>query len=48
MAGIEGRAQLLIRLADALENREFFGEDGRPGNMLGTGPPTQFTSDGAP
>jgi hypothetical protein len=35
MAGIEGRAQLLIRLGGALENREFFGEDGRPGNMLG-------------
>jgi hypothetical protein len=35
MAGIEGRAQLLIRLGKALENREFFGEDGRPGNMLG-------------
>jgi hypothetical protein len=35
MAGIEGRAQLLIRLGRALENKEFFGEDGRPGNMLG-------------
>jgi len=34
MAGIEGRAQLLIRLGRAMENREFFGEDGRPGNML--------------
>ncbi|KAK4099606.1 DUF1688-domain-containing protein [Parathielavia hyrcaniae] len=34
MAGLQGRAQLLIRLAGALENREFFGEDGRPGNML--------------
>lgn len=35
MAGLEGRTQLLIRLADALEgNKEFFG-DGRPGNMLG-------------
>ncbi|KAK4040866.1 hypothetical protein C8A01DRAFT_35136 [Parachaetomium inaequale] len=34
MAGIEGRAQLLIRLGRALENKEFFGEDGRPGNML--------------
>ena len=37
MAGLEGRAQLLIRLGEALaEKREFFGEDGRPGNMLGT------------
>jgi hypothetical protein len=35
MAGLEGRSQLLIRLASALENKEFFGEDGRPGNMLG-------------
>ncbi|KAL2269664.1 hypothetical protein VTJ83DRAFT_1848 [Remersonia thermophila] len=34
MAGLEGRSQLLIRLATALENKEFFGEDGRPGNML--------------
>ncbi|KAL2130052.1 hypothetical protein VTI74DRAFT_6946 [Chaetomium olivicolor] len=34
MAGLEGRAQLLIRLSNALENREFFGDDGRPGNML--------------
>lgn len=36
MAGLEGRTQLLIRLADALEgNKDFFGADGRPGNMLG-------------
>lgn len=36
MAGLEGRTQLLIRLADALEaNKDFFGEDSRPGNMLG-------------
>ena len=36
MAGLEGRAQLLIRLGQALEEkREFFGESGRPGNMLG-------------
>ncbi|KAK0754433.1 hypothetical protein B0T18DRAFT_313954 [Schizothecium vesticola] len=35
MAGLEGRAQLLIRLGEALaEKKEFFGEDGRPGNML--------------
>jgi hypothetical protein len=37
MAGIEGRTQLLIRLADALsEKNDFFGIDGRPGNMIGT------------
>ena len=36
MAGIEGRAALLPRLAHALDTkREFFGEDGRPGNMIG-------------
>jgi hypothetical protein len=36
MAGIEGRAQLLMRLGKALaEKTEFFGEDGRPGSMLG-------------
>lgn len=35
MAGLEGRTQLLIRLADALDgNKDFFGE-GRPGHMLG-------------
>ncbi|KAI0509021.1 hypothetical protein F5B22DRAFT_376619 [Xylaria bambusicola] len=35
VAGLEGRAQLLIRLGDALaEKQEFFGEDGRPGNMI--------------
>ncbi|KAK1760158.1 hypothetical protein QBC47DRAFT_419099 [Echria macrotheca] len=35
MTGLEGRAQLLIRLGKALaENKEYFGDDGRPGNML--------------
>ncbi|KAI8625593.1 DUF1688-domain-containing protein [Xylariaceae sp. FL1651] len=35
VAGLEGRAQLLMRLGDALaENRDFFGETGRPGNMI--------------
>lgn len=33
--GLEGRANLLIRLSGALGNREFFGPGGRPGNMLG-------------
>lgn len=36
MAGLDGRTELLLRLADALsEKKEFFGEDGRPGNMVG-------------
>lgn len=35
LAGIEGRAGLLARLAEALNNQEFFGVDARPGNMLG-------------
>lgn len=34
--GLEGRTDLLIRLADALQNQELFGLDARPGNMLGT------------
>ncbi|PMD37177.1 DUF1688-domain-containing protein [Hyaloscypha variabilis F] len=34
MSGLEGRASLLIRLADALNNDTLFGADGRPGNML--------------
>jgi hypothetical protein len=35
MAGLEGRAGLLIRLSKALSNQEIFGTDGRPGNMIG-------------
>jgi hypothetical protein len=35
MAGIEGRTSLLVRLADALDqSQEFFGPDGRPGNIV--------------
>lgn len=35
LAGLEGRAGLMARLSDALiYNREFFGRDARPGNML--------------
>lgn len=33
--GLHGRTGLLLRLADALQNREIFGADARPGNMLG-------------
>lgn len=32
--GLEGRTNLLIRLGDALLNRDIFGKDARPGNML--------------
>jgi len=36
MAGIEGRANLLSKLATALRaNSSFFGPDARPGNLLG-------------
>lgn len=38
LAGIEGRAGLLGRLADALNNQDLFGVDARPGNMLGEWP----------
>ncbi|KAJ5182574.1 DUF1688-domain-containing protein [Penicillium capsulatum] len=34
LAGLEGRTGLLVRLADALNNQDFFGVDARPGNML--------------
>ncbi|KZT22894.1 DUF1688-domain-containing protein [Neolentinus lepideus HHB14362 ss-1] len=35
MVGIEGRSSLLANLSQALrKNIEFFGEDGRPGNLL--------------
>ncbi|KAI1764613.1 DUF1688-domain-containing protein [Hypoxylon sp. FL1150] len=35
LAGVEGRAQLLIRLSSALASKQdFFGDDGRPGNMI--------------
>lgn len=36
LAGLDGRAGLLARLAGALNNQELFGVDARPGNMLGT------------
>jgi hypothetical protein len=37
VAGLEGRTQLLIRLAGALdEKKDYFGSNGRPGNMVGT------------
>ena len=33
--GLQGRASLLMKLGDALNNQDFFGVDSRPGNMLG-------------
>jgi hypothetical protein len=33
--GLQGRTGLLIRLANALQNTEVFGEKARPGHMLG-------------
>lgn len=35
LAGLEGRAGLLVRLSEALNNQDLFGVDARPGNMLG-------------
>ncbi|KAF1991165.1 DUF1688-domain-containing protein [Aulographum hederae CBS 113979] len=32
--GLEGRTGLLMRLADALQNFQIFGDEARPGNML--------------
>jgi hypothetical protein len=37
MVGLEGRTSLLINLSKALKaSPQFFGEDGRPGNIVGT------------
>lgn len=48
MAGLEGRTQLLVRLADALDSSsEFFGQDGRPGNLLGRSRPVGTRSVGS-
>lgn len=36
MTGLSGRASLISNLARALQSSNaFFGEDGRPGNLLG-------------
>lgn len=36
MVGLEGRASLLINLSKALKaSPDFFGEEGRPGNIIG-------------
>ena len=34
MSGLDGRAGLLMRLADALQKPELFGSNSRPGNMI--------------
>jgi hypothetical protein len=35
MSGLEGRSSLLIKLSEALsQNQQYFGQEGRPGNML--------------
>lgn len=45
VAGLEGRASLLIRLAGALRgSAEFFGGDARPGNMLGKSSLSYFSN----
>lgn len=48
LAGIEGRAGLLVRLSEALNNQELFGVDARPGNMLGRLDPIQPLEDNPP
>lgn len=35
ITGLEGRSNLLIRLSKALGNRQYFGDDARPGNLIG-------------
>jgi hypothetical protein len=35
MSGLDGRAGLLMQLAEALQKPELFGANGRPGNMIG-------------
>lgn len=36
LIGLEGRTEVLVKLSEALdEHSDFFGADGRPGNMIG-------------
>ena len=43
MVGLEGRTSLLFNLSGALKaSPQFFGEDGRPGNMIGVSTHTQI------
>ncbi|OBT49901.1 hypothetical protein VE04_09719 [Pseudogymnoascus sp. 24MN13] len=47
ITGLDGRANLLIRLSKALENRQYFGDDSRPGNIIDyliSHPTTQISS----
>ena len=45
LAGLEGRASLLVKLGDALQNQDIFGIEARPGYLLGESRPfpTIFT-----
>lgn len=36
IVGLEGRTEVLVKLSEALaEHPEYFGADGRPGNLVG-------------
>lgn len=35
MEGLDGRAKVLRRLGEALGNEKYFGQEGRPGNLIG-------------
>lgn len=35
VVGLDGRTQLLVQLGHAMDDKTFFGQEGRPGNMLG-------------
>lgn len=36
LVGLEGRTEVLVKLSEALaEHEEYFGADGRPGNLVG-------------
>lgn len=36
IVGLEGRTEVLVKLSEALaEHSEYFGADGRPGNLVG-------------
>lgn len=41
--GLEGRAGLMTRLGEALDNSDIWGRSGRPGNMLGKSPNRHYS-----
>jgi hypothetical protein len=43
--GLQGRTNLLLKLADALQNQEVFGLDARPGNILGKSSFCDYTTE---